>query len=145
MKTSKLLFVLCAIFALVSCGDSKDEPQLEKGDAHVYKVVVETAGSKDSQGLVILHNMDNISFFDETANKDLQSNQIQDQFVGKKVYHTTGKVKYFIATASSLGDNPGDSLTMTIYADGKEVYKQTSSVTEISGGNTLTYSTYKFE
>ena len=95
MKTSKLLFVLCAILALVSCGDSKDEPQLEKGGAHVY--------------------------------------------------HTTGKVKYFIATASVSSLNSGDSLTMTIYADGKEVYKQTSSVTEISVGNTLTYSTYKFE
>lgn len=134
MKKSTLFFFLCAVLALVSCGGSDDDFKM-KGDPHEYKVVFEATGTDYSAEVHVL-NSENVSLYDETDSKDLKQPNISEEFTGRKVYYTQGKVVLFTAQGIIMSKS-GASLTMTVYEDGKEVYRNTVSVPDTDGKNYL--------
>lgn len=132
MKKSRLFFFLCAVLALVSCGGS-DDGFMMKGDPHEYRVVFEATGTDYSAEASVL-NTDNVSLYDETDSKDLKQPNISEEFTGRKVYYTQDKVVGFGAHGIIMSKS-GASLTMMVYEDGKEVYRNTVSVPDSDGKN----------
>ncbi|MCM1612139.1 beta-barrel fold lipoprotein [Phocaeicola vulgatus] len=127
MKKVKLhLFALCAALALVSCGESDDDPVLNT--SAVYKVVLEASGD-DYTAEAIIINPDNVSIIDETSNTDLKQSSVTEYFSGRKVYTTSKEVKVISAQGIILSKSKsGATLKMTVYQNGKEVYQNTVSV-----------------
>lgn len=130
MNMNKLLFFVCAIFALISCGGSDNDPVVN--DIAVYKVVLEAAG-EDYTAEAIIINPDNISFIDETKNIDLKQSSVTEYFTGNKIYSTAKQVQY-ISVQGIILSNKKATLKMTVYRDGKEVYQ--NAVTVPDSGNT---------
>lgn len=137
MKKSRLFLLLCTVLVLFSCGDSIDKYKV-KTDAYVYRVVFEVTGT-DYTAEADLLNTENVSIYDETENKDLKQSSVFEGFVGKKIYYTTGKVRLF-KSAGYISSDTGAVLTMTVYEDGKEVYKNSISVPDEA--NTTRYLQY---
>lgn len=130
----KFLLLLFSVLFLSSCGGSDDGLKM-KGDPHEYKVVFEATGTDYSAEVYVLSS-ENVSLYDETDSKDLKQPNISEEFTGKKVYYTQGKVVLFTAQGIIMSKS-GASLTMTVYEDDKEVYRNTVSVPDPGGKNDL--------
>ncbi|WP_139317659.1 hypothetical protein [Parabacteroides timonensis] len=133
MKKSRLFFLLCTFLILFSCSGSDDDKFSLKDEAYTYKVVFEVIGT-DYMAEAHVLNTDNVPLYDATDNKNLKQASINEEFVGKKVYYTTDKVQMFSSQGIILSKS-GATLTMTVYEDNKEVYKNTVSVPD--GKNTV--------
>lgn len=125
MKRVKLhLFALCAILALISCGSDKD-PVLND-DAAIYEVVLEASGD-DYIAEAIIINPDKVSIIE--GNTDLKQSNVNAYFKGVKRYSTSSKVTV-ISIQGIIVSKTGATLKMTVYKDGKEVYKNAVTVPE---------------
>lgn len=126
----KFLLLLFSVLFLSSCSD--DDENVMSDEAHTYRVVFEASGTDYTAHTHVL-NADNVPLYDETENKDLKQAFIEEKFVEKKIYYTTDKVQVFTSNGF-ISSKAGASLTMTVYEDNKEVYKNTVSVPD--GENT---------
>lgn len=130
----KFLLLLFFILVLSSCNGGDDDFKM-KGDPHEYKVVFEATGT-DYWAEASVLNTDNVPLYDETDSKDLKQPNISEEFTGRKVYYTQDKVVGFGAHGIIRSES-GASLTLTVYEDGKEVYRNTVSVPDPDGKNKL--------
>lgn len=130
----KFLLLLVSVLFLSSCNGTNDDFKM-KGEPHEYKVVFEATGT-DYWAEASVLNTDNVSLYDETDSKDLKQPNISEEFTGRKVYYTQDKVVGFGAHGIIMSKS-GASLTMTVYEDGKEVYRNTVSVPDPDGKNDL--------
>lgn len=126
MNKLKSIFLLLSILLLASCGDS-DTEEISVADTAIYKAVLEVSGDNYT-AMAKVKDMDGVSLIDETeGNKDLEKSSIDEYFTNKKVYSTSGKVKYFSAACILLSDSLA-TMTLSVYKDGSLVYEKSASV-----------------
>lgn len=135
MKAIKIFFSFLLVVLLFSCSNN-DEP-VNVDSSSIYIIEMEASGQDYTANAHIV-NSENIPFLDESSGNSMTS--VDEYFTGKKTYITSDKVQYISVQGVILSD-VNATLTLSVFRDGKQVFKENVTVPEADNKTKALYYT----